>query len=271
MEKEALLIGIAIILAAVIPAAQAQQVQDITGQVSTLVSSSPLTRHAADGAELCLLILTAEQSFLSFDVLKEDGVVHIDPSPSSIYCDNTPANEGPEDFVIQYVSYEAFLRHVRDPSCEMLKTGGAGREFYYLPSQFVEPGGMPVCDSTFKERYCPAVRACATNTEMRAGGLRCCIEPGPILGNVAVLAMILAALIASFLITLAIILRKRKIEDVHERMAVRAEKISELRGFIEDEIKEGYSTRDIQEHLESIGWSREAIDSAMEPYEKPFW
>ncbi len=276
MKKGVLFAGVIALALFVVsfPAAQAEEIPNIktvTSQVSALVSSSPLTQYAADGADMCFLIRTGERSFLSFDILKEDGTVHIDPSPASIYCDNTPANEGPEDLVIQYVSYDAFLRHVSEPSCEMLKTGGAGREFYYLPSQFVQAGGMPVCDSTFEERYCPAVRACASNAEMRAGGLRCCIEPGAILGNTAVVVIILFALIASFLITLLIILRKGKAKGAQKAMALRAEKISELREFIENEIKQGYSTRDIREHLLRTGWSKDAIDSAMEPYEKPFW
>lgn len=263
-----------ILLVLLLSVAAAQEIPDIstvTKQVSSLVSAMPLTKYAADGAQICLLIRTGEETFLSFDIFKEGGVVEVTPSPQNIYCDNTPANEGPEDFVIQYVDYDAFQRHVRDPSCENLKTGGAGRDFYFYPSEFMEQGGNPVCNDVFEQRYCDAVRQCASNTEMRAGGLGCCVEYGPLLGNRAFLAILIAALLGSFIVALFFILKKSKEEYAEEHMELYAQKIGELREFIASEIREGYSTRDIREQLQSIGWSDDAISAAMLEFEKQDW
>lgn len=268
MKKEVLFGFLLVLLLPIASAQDIPNISTITKEVSSLVSAMPLTKYAADGAQICLLIRTGEETFLTFDLFKEGGIVEVTPSPQHIYCDNTPANEGPEDFVIQYVDYDAFQRHVQDPSCENLKTGGAGRDFYFYPSEFVKQGGDPVCNDLFEQRYCNAIRQCVSNAEMRASGLNCCIEYGPLLGNKAFLAILIAALLCSFTITLVFILKKNREEEAEQHMELHAQKIGELREFIAAEIKKGYSIRDIQEHLQSIGWSDDAIATAMMEFEK---
>ncbi|MBI2147228.1 hypothetical protein HYU19_01995, partial [Candidatus Woesearchaeota archaeon] len=124
----------------------------LKGKVEQFVRTMPLTALAGDGAEVCLIIYDNENAY-TFDLFKSNGQVEVTYNPYSRYCDNDINDHGREDFVIQYIDYESFLSHAADPACELLKSTGAGQDFYYLPSEFMQQGGVPVCNDLFKERY----------------------------------------------------------------------------------------------------------------------
>lgn len=157
-----------------------QAEQSLQLEVATLVNAFPLTKFAGGGADICIIIPSSDDPAKthSYRALKADNETTVTPYPHSTYCENDPNNKGPQDFVIQYVDHESFLDHVQDPSCRNFKTSGAGEDFYYLPSKFMEAGGNPVCNEVFRQRYCPAVQQCLSNAEMKAHGLGCCSGGG---------------------------------------------------------------------------------------------
>ncbi len=150
--------------------------EDLLAQVRTFANSFPLTKDVGDGAEVCLLIDFGNNTIKSFDLYKDLGVVEVTESKYSTYCNNNPDNQGSEDFVIRYVDYASFKDHVASPTCDKFRSNGQGTDFYYFPSEFVKPGGAPVCNRVFQLRYCPALRSCLKNSDFAKMDMRCCIE-----------------------------------------------------------------------------------------------
>lgn len=236
--------------------------ETVRQQVIALANNFPPTHYASDGADICLVIDAAPNATLSYRLFKNAGVIEVTPSPHSTYCANDIYNRGPEDLVIQYVDYDSFLDHYRDPSCQNFKESGDGEDFYYLPSEFVQEGGMPVCNTLFQERYCPAVRQCLSTKEMRLSGLGCCVErrvfeiPG-IFSN-AYFLIALAILIAAIFIVTMVTHGHHELDRPEERQQV----TRELLVYIDRALALGYPPNEVENHLGELGWEREALDVA---------
>ncbi len=237
--------------------------ETVRQQVIALANNFPPTHYAGDGADVCLVIDAAPNGTLSYRLFKNAGVIEVTPSPYSTYCANDIYDRGPEDLVIQYVDYDSFLDHYRDPSCQNFKESGDGEDFYYLPSEFVQQGGTPVCNALFQERYCPAVKQCLSAKEMRLSGLGCCVErrvfeiPG-IFSNMYFLIGLAVLLAIIFIITM--------VTHGHQELATQQEErqrvTRELLVYIDRALALGYPPNEVESHLHELGWEREALDVA---------
>jgi len=238
--------------------------ETVRQQVIALANNFPPTHYAGDGADICLVIDATPNATLSYRLFKNAGVIAVTPSPYSTYCANDIYDRGPEDLVIQYVDYDSFLDHYQDPSCQNFKESGDGEDFYYLPSEFVQDGGMPVCNALFQERYCPAVRQCLSAKEMRLSGLGCCVErrvfeiPG-MFSNIYFLISLAVMLAIVFIVTLAV-------HQYHEMSALPEERqqvTPDLLTYVERALALGYPPDEVEGHLRQLGWQSETIDEAI--------
>jgi len=248
--------------------------EGLEDKVKDFVNRMPLTRYAGDGAQVCLLIDIGNNEVYSFQIFKDSGVIDVSHSPFSRYCSNDINNIGGEDFVIKYVDYGSFIDHYNDPTCEKFIRGGGGKDFYYLPSEFIMDGGIPVCNDLFRERYCNAVAQCITNREMHIRGLDCCIERKGIYAlpsffwDVKMLIAAIGVLLLLVVLTGGLVFHKIKVakeaEKTKKEKLIRGQK--ELEMYIKDTKCQGFDRETIEEHLLSIGWKKEDIDKAFEKF-----
>lgn len=241
-------------------------IDSLRAQVAEMVRTFPLTAMAGDGAEVCLIINDGQNAY-TFDLYKSNGNVEVTSMPYSRYCDNTYNNEGSEDIVIQYADYDSFASHAASPTCDILKLGGDGKDFYYLPSEFVALGGVPVCNSIFQEKYCAAVRACATASEMRMKGFDCCLLPSDRERQLPILLTnkYFQFFIFLFFVGLSVILT---VYVVEERKA-RQDKgefdacVTELKNYVDYCSGLGQDTEKTRAVLLQQGWKKEMIEHVM--------
>lgn len=244
---------------------QAGDEKTLQRKIVSMANTFPLTRYAGDGADVCLVINAAPNKTFSYRVFKNSELVEVTASPYSTYCANDIYNKGPEDFVIQYVDYDSFIDHYRDPSCENFKHSGNGEDFYYLESEFVAKGGVPVCNALFQERYCPAVRQCLGRNEMKFRSLDCCIErrvfeiPGGFSNMYFLIA--LALLLAAIFISSMVFVRHH-----HQSMLLQPQQkqqvTRDLLMYTEKALSLGYSQEEVKVHLSQLGWQKETIELA---------
>lgn len=237
--------------------------ETLFSEVQRLLQEFPLTRHAGSGAEMCLLIDLGDNNVKSFDLFKSQQRLSVSESKFSRYCSNDITNGGSEDLVIKYTSYEAFRRHLEDPSCDRMKKLLASQELLYLPSEFIQPGGQPICNGLFQDRYCNAINRCLGFHELPAFGLDCCIQqpPQPAMpgwGTKAFIAMIFILLI---LVILSIVVAVH-IKHKHEEQAQQEteEYQTQIEQFLEQGLANGYTKSELKQELMNDGWDEEFID-----------
>ncbi|KHO50627.1 MAG: hypothetical protein QT07_C0008G0005 [archaeon GW2011_AR16] len=241
--------------------------QTLFGEVQRLLQQFPITKHLGSGSEFCLLVKTGETNFKSFDIFKSGSKVSVAPSPYSTYCSNDINNQGSEDFVFQYNTYDAFKQHLDQPDCgkfrELLKT----EQIYYLASEFVQSGGKPVCNALFQERYCSAAMQCVPYHELPALGLDCCIgqQPQstfPAFGSQAFVAMIFLFVVLVLLSVLVLVHIKHKHQEQEAGEA--KEHQHQVEAFIDEGLEDGYSKDELKEALLEQGWDEQTIDPILQ-------
>ncbi len=145
--------------------------EDVIPDVEQLALNHPLTRLAAPGSKMCVIIDDAADH-VSFNIDK-NGVDDFNITEASYqYCD-TAENE---DFILEFLDINSFRNQVNDNSCNAFKKGWGGSDYYFLISRFVEKGGAIICNEEFEEMYCGAVNYCYTDDEVEAYGLGCCSD-----------------------------------------------------------------------------------------------
>lgn len=241
--------------------------EDLLAQVRTFANSFPLTKNVGDGAEVCLLIDFGSNNVKSFDLYKDGGVVEVTESKYSTYCNNNPNNEGSEDFVIQYVDYASFKDHVASPTCDKFKSNGQGTDFYYLPSEFVKPGGDLVCNRILQLRYCPSIRQCLKNSEMAKMGLSCCIEKKglyriPGFGTWQFYFSTIGFFIILFSAIFLILHFKHKEEQIEKKESTYY--ASQVEEYILAGFKTGHPEEEIHQKLIDAGWDEAFIAPVFE-------
>jgi hypothetical protein len=246
--------------------------ETLEDKVTELANKFPLTRYAGDGAEVCLLIDVGNNEVYSYQIYKNAGVIEVTSSPFSRYCSNDINNEGSEDIVIKYVDYDSFLDHLDDPTCAKFVRGGAGEDFYFLPSELVIPGGTPVCNNIFSERYCPAVAQCLSKREMHLKGFDCCIEKKGIYAlpavfwDIRILVATIGVLLILVVLTGGVVVHKyskyKELDKRRKDMLLKGRK--ELETYIKETKDMGFDRAAIEKHLLQIGWKKEDIDRAFE-------
>ncbi len=145
-----------------------KDIELVKAQVKDFVNGLFLLNNTGNGSKICLIVPYNLTSY-SFNVDKNVANITVNYSPN-FYCDG----ENQEDIVLKYISYNSFLAAKSNMSCNRFKTTLDGTEFYILPSKFVASGGAITCNQEFQNKYCEAVRQCATNLEMKLYGLDCC-------------------------------------------------------------------------------------------------
>jgi hypothetical protein len=252
-----------------LPAADgpAEVPDDLLAQVRAFANSFPLTKKAGNGAEICLLIDFGDNNVKSFDIFKDAGLVEVQESQFSRYCNNDPGNSGSEDFIIKYVSYEKFKSSMHTSSCKKLKENAGGKDFYYLPSEFIQEGGKPVCNRLFQVRYCPVIQQCVTNKDMPALGMDCCIvKTGlyriPGYGTWQFWASVALMFFVTFFLVFIIIHLKHKEERLEKKQATYY--ASEVEDYIISGLKTGHTEDEVREKLLDAGWEEEFVDPVFE-------
>ncbi len=248
--------------------------ETLENKVRELVNDFPLTSHAGDGAEICLLIDVGNNEVYSYQIYKNKGRIEVTPNPYSRYCSNDINNLGSEDFVIKYVDYDSFMDHYENPTCERFIKGGAGEDFYYLPSEFIKPGGMPVCDDVFRERYCDAIAQCISKREMHLKGMDCCIEKKGIYAlpalfwDIKILAATVGVLLILIVLTGGIVIHRyvklNELERKRKEMLTKGQK--ELEKYVKHTKHLGFERHTVEKHLKGLGWKKEHIDKAFEKH-----
>jgi hypothetical protein len=240
---------------------------EVTAQVEKYAQSMYFLQEAGTYAEICLLINTP-RNVLSFDILKSPEGIKVRHTPFSRYCDNDPQNKGPEDFVLKYVSYEKFLEHAKNPSCEVIKQGGRGEHFYYLPSEFIEEGGKVKCDPYFEERYCPGINKCATKDEMKQHA-RCCLDKNFITAMPGVLGTywfwLIILVLFTTLLVLFVLLHKEKRKLLLKRGALKRS-AQDIDNYVHEGLQKGYSYDEIRANLVNQHWNTQFVDKVLEKY-----
>jgi hypothetical protein len=243
-------------------------------KVGEFANKMPLTRYAGDGAHICLLIDVGNNEVYSFQIFKNNGNIEVTPSPYSRYCENDVNNTGSEDFVIKYVDYDSFIDNYENPTCDKFVNNGNGEDFYYLQSEFMKPGGIPVCNDLFRERYCSAVAQCISNREMHLKGLDCCIERKGIYAlpsffwDIKILVITAGVLLILIVLTGGLVVHKltklRELEKTRKEMLSKGQK--QLEKYVKDTKDQGFRREMVEKHLLSLGWKKEDIDKAFEKY-----
>ena len=236
--------------------------QTIFSEVQSLVQQFPLTKYAGSGAEMCLLIDAGSNHVFSFDIFKSGSRVSVSESKFSRYCSNDHNNQGAEDFVVKYNSYAAFKKHLEEPTCKQLKRLVKAQKMVYLSSEFVEQGGMPVCNRVFRDRYCHAFTKCFGFHELPAMGLDCCIEQSPkdtfALGTRELSAIIAALVILTLLTIMVVVHIHHKHRDQDSADAKFYSK--EVRDFLTAGQHQGYTKKELEHKLLDKGWEESFVD-----------
>ncbi len=248
--------------------------ETLEDKVRGLANNHPLTKYAGDGAEVCLLIDVGNNEVYSYQIYKNQGRIEVTPDIYSRYCSNDINNKGSEDLVIKYVDYDSFIDHYNNPTCEKFITGGNGEDFYYLESEFVKSGGMPVCNELFRERYCSAVAQCISKRDMHIRGLDCCIEKTGIYAlpaifwDIRILAATVGVLLILIVLTGGLITHKylkyRELERKRKEMLSKGQK--ELEKYVKDTKNLGFKRDIVEKHLIALGWKKDHIDKAFEKH-----
>lgn len=230
-------------------------INDVREDVERLADNLPFTPET--GAQACVLVDMGQDTVYSYDLTRSGATTQVEERPHSRYCDNNGQLQGPEDFVIKFTSYDALQRVAEGPSCALLEQAGETGDFHYLPSRFIQEGGMPVCDQEFSQRYCGAVRTCVDADTMREL-FPCCVEREPFLQRaispdswimwVAIAIGVLGIGLGAFFF-----IEKRSFQlPVAER--------ERLNDYINSLRQRGYIDEQIKEHLRRAGWPDDVLD-----------
>jgi hypothetical protein len=263
---------------------------DVKPEVEQLVMGHPLTRLAAAGSKVCILIDDGSDS-LSFSVVK-NGKDDFNVSESvDKYCGGYLS----EDFILEYVSYDAFKKEVKDNSCDSFKSGWKGDSYYFLISKQVKKGGAIVCDDYFKNTYCGAMNYCYTPEEISAYKLDCCVDYSPSVEEAAVFEELAAEgiskgstvdmrdkpkpvetvstkenpsssfdlitwvglpLIIVVLVIFVVLLKG----GVLVKKPVVNPQIVQLQGYVVNTVRMGYNPNQVYSHLLQQGWPKDIVD-----------
>lgn len=140
--------------------------QEVLQEVQSFVQSFPPLQFTGQGASVCIVIALNGGGFYSYTMEKDAGGATITPL--------LRPDCATSDFVLKFVSYEAFRNVASNPSCGAFLGGGRGEDFWYLPSKLWPPGDMPLCNAEFQQKYCPALYYCGEPAELAPGILSCC-------------------------------------------------------------------------------------------------
>lgn len=142
--------------------------QTAKSQFENTLSSSAMFNQISQGS-MCIVINDPAQP-LSLQAVKTSTGWTV--SEMVGFCTGINA----EDVVVQFSDYSSFLDIVNNPSPKNIAKGAMNRDFEILESKFVELGGNVICDETFKEQYCTALKLTAPSTDLIDGDLSCCID-----------------------------------------------------------------------------------------------
>lgn len=254
-------------------------------EVLQLVSSHPLTRLAAAGSQLCFLIDDPAGS-VSFSVLKNDRDDFNVSESAGKYCSGAEN----EDFIFEFLSYDSFKKEVRENSCDSFKGGWKGDDYYFLISKFVLKGGDIVCDDSFRDKYCAAVKYCYTPSEISAYRLDCCAdyslsdEESAVFDELSAegvkkgsavdmsdkpvsekpgfdfVTWIVFPLLIVVLVVVIVLLKG----GVFVKKPVVNPKFQQLQGYVYNTLRLGYPPQQVYFHLLEQGWPRDVVDSVFQ-------
>ena len=276
---------------------------DVLPEVEQFVMSHPLTRLAAPGAKVCILIDddAGSVSFSAVKNAKDDFSVN---ESVDKYCGGSEV----EDFILEYVSYAAFKRELYDNSCDSFKSGWKGDSYYFLISKQVLKGGDIVCDDYFAQTYCGAVNFCYTSEEISAYKLDCCVDYSPSEDEAAVIDELSAEgvpkgstvdmrdvvvedvvesseesrspessvldfdlltwvglpLLIVVLVVVFVLLKGGVIMGKKPSVPQVNPQMVQLQGYIVSTVRMGYAPNQVYYHLLQQGWPKDVVDSVFQ-------
>ena len=266
--------------------------EDVKPEVEQLVMGHPLTRLAAAGSKVCILIDEGSDS-LSFAVRKNAKDDFNVSESLDKFCDGYLN----EDFILEYVSYSAFKKEVKDNSCDSFKAGWKGDSYYFLISKQVKKGGDIVCDDYFSNTYCGAINFCYTPDEISSYKLDCCADYSPSDEEAAVfeelaaegiskgstvdmrdkkvdtpsvsespaesslldfdlLTWVLLPIVIVVLVIFVVLLKG----GVLVKKPVVNPQIVQLQGYVVNTVRMGYNPNQVYSHLLQQGWPKDIVD-----------
>ena len=138
----------------------------------------------------------------------------------------------------------------------------------------MRPGGIPVCNDLFRERYCDAVAQCLSKRDMHLKGFDCCIEKTGIYAlpavfwDIRVLAATIGVLLILIILTGGLVshryLKLRDLERKRKEILSKGQK--ELEKYVKHTKHLGFERHIVEKHLKGIGWKKEHIDKAFEKH-----
>lgn len=259
--------------------------QEVKIELEELLQSFPLTRFVGEGSSICLFIEVSPGIIYSYDIAKMDGRLVVSPS-NNWNCDGT---EG-EDFILKYVSYDAFLEHKNNPTCNAFLSNGRGQNFWYLPSRLWPEGrNMFYCNEEFQEKYCPAIYYCTDPEKAPVPiALECCsrsnLDAQQLLqaqqaaeqglaenarGKSAVLRSpffdyLKPLLFWTFGIVIILLLLFTSLRLMKKPGKKRSEAMQMLQSYVENTLEAGFSEKQIREELKSKGWPEHIVEDVFQ-------
>jgi hypothetical protein len=137
-------------------------------KLSTALESSAVFGVVQAGS-ICVVINDPSQP-LSLQAVKDSTGWTVSEMPSM--CSGSSY----EDVIVQFPDYDSFSSIVDSPSPRNIAEGAETGVFQIIPSRHVELGGNVVCDETFRQKYCTALKTMTTAEKLIEGDLSCCIE-----------------------------------------------------------------------------------------------
>jgi len=133
---------------------------DNSGNVGSTKSMKNKLRIAADRIKgninvdtgVCVLV-PFEDTKYSFSVTMEQGVVSV-VNADKLYCKGSEE----EDFIIEFVSTEAFEGLAAKPSRDKFIEGRKGKLYHVLISKFVPQNKKFLCSQEFQDKFCDAIK-----------------------------------------------------------------------------------------------------------------
>ena len=122
-----------------------------------------------DGAFFCVVVETGNETTKYYEVAKYEGEAYVKES----YC----ADPGQNNVIIKFNSYNDLLEAVQNPEKFIVEKRNTG--YYIFPSNYVSYGGAAACSPSFQQKYCGALYAYFSSSEIGALGLPCCAQYTP--------------------------------------------------------------------------------------------
>ena len=138
-------------------------------EISSMLVSVKSFSYLGEGAVACILVQMDSNTIYHYEISKKEGR----PSVADFYC----GDPGQDNVIIKINSYDDWTALRENPKLFMVEKRNTG--YYIFPSNYVMQGGDVKCSADFQQKYCGALYAYFTSSQLSALGAPCCASFTP--------------------------------------------------------------------------------------------